>query len=56
MTIKSSLQSLVTEDISLKHLAQKAFISYIRSIFLASDKEVFDVKKIDAVEFAGINH
>jgi ATP-dependent RNA helicase DDX10/DBP4 len=52
MTIKSSLQSLVSEDMNLKHLAQKSFITYIRSVYLNKDKDVFDVKKINYEEFA----
>lgn len=38
LTIKSSLQSFVSEDIDLKYLAQRAFISYMRFVFLATDK------------------
>lgn len=52
LTIKSSLQSFLTEDMNLKHLAQKAFISYVRSVHLMADKEVFDVRKIDTDSFA----
>jgi len=52
MTIKSSLQSIVTENVELKHLAQKAFISYIRSVHLNTDKEIFDISKLDTTEFA----
>lgn len=52
LTIKSSLQSFLTEDMNLKHLAQKAFISYVRSVHLQADKEVFDVRKIDTDSLA----
>eukprot|EP00455_Lapot_gusevi_P017901 TRINITY_DN1968_c0_g1_i2.p1 TRINITY_DN1968_c0_g1~~TRINITY_DN1968_c0_g1_i2.p1 ORF type:complete len:792 (-),score=261.02 TRINITY_DN1968_c0_g1_i2:28-2130(-) len=46
--ISQQFQSFLAEDPDLKYLAQRAFISYLRSIFLQADKEVFDVLKIDA--------
>ena len=39
--------SYVAEDPDLKHLAQKAFICYVKSVYLSGDKEVFDVAKMD---------
>jgi len=52
MSIQSRLESFIAEDPELKYLAQKAFISYLRSIFLQSNKEVFDVNKLPAESFA----
>lgn len=47
LSITSALQRINAENSDLNHLAQKAFVCYIRSIFKNSDKEIFDVKKID---------
>jgi len=38
----------LVESVDLKYLAQRAFISYLRSVFFAKDKEIFDATKIDA--------
>jgi ATP-dependent RNA helicase DDX10/DBP4 len=63
-SITAQLQSGLSEDPELKYLAQKvrqfillsnhwkAFISYMRSVFLQSNKEVFDVQKLPAEDFA----
>ena len=52
LSITSALQRLNAENNDLLHLAQRAFIWYIRSIFKNGDKEVFDVSKIDHELFA----
>jgi len=52
LTITPTLQSLLVEHKELMHLAQKAFTSYMRSVYLMPNKEVFDVKKVDSVGFA----
>ena len=44
MSITNSLASLLSEDPELKEMAQKAFTSYYRSIYLQSNKNIFDVK------------
>jgi ATP-dependent RNA helicase DDX10/DBP4 len=44
--------SFLAEDNNLKYLAQKAFISYVRSVYLMSDKTVFDVSKLPTKELA----
>lgn len=36
----------------MQHLAQRAFITYLRSIHIQKDKEVFDVKKLSVDEFS----
>ncbi|CCK70925.1 RNA-dependent ATPase HCA4 KNAG_0F02610 [Huiozyma naganishii CBS 8797] len=51
-SIKPQLQSLLFKDPELKYLAQKAFISYIRSIYVQKDKEVFKFNEIPTEEFA----
>ncbi|KAI1327168.1 DEAD-domain-containing protein [Xylariaceae sp. FL0255] len=47
-----SIQSMVFKDPALKYLAQKAFISYTRSIHLQKDKEVFNLKALDLEAYA----
>ncbi|KAI8618851.1 P-loop containing nucleoside triphosphate hydrolase protein [Chytriomyces sp. MP71] len=47
--IKSVRQQMVmfsSKDPEIKYLGQKAFISYIRSIHLQSNKNIFDVQKL----------
>lgn len=51
-SIKNQLQSLLFKDPELKYLGQKAFISYIRSIYIQKDKEVFDFEGLEIEEFA----
>ncbi|KAJ3395156.1 ATP-dependent RNA helicase dbp4 [Entophlyctis sp. JEL0112] len=53
--IKSTRQQMVmfcSKDPEIKYLGQKAFISYVRSVHLQSNKEVFDVSKLPLEEFA----
>jgi len=52
LTIKSSLESMLSESNELKYLAQRAFISYVKSINHMGDKQVFDVRNIDATKYA----
>lgn len=47
LTITHALARLNAENQDLKHLAQRAVISYIRSVFLNKDKTVFKVNEID---------
>jgi ATP-dependent RNA helicase DDX10/DBP4 len=51
-SISGRLQSLNAEDPNLKYLAQKSFISYMRSVFLQSDKDVFKVDALPADAYA----
>ncbi|EDO17640.1 hypothetical protein Kpol_1004p13 [Vanderwaltozyma polyspora DSM 70294] len=51
-SIKPQLQSLLFKDPELKYLGQKAFISYIRSVFIQKDKEVFKFEELPTDEFA----
>ena len=41
LTIKNTVQSFVTEDHDLKYLAQRAFIMYMKSVFLSTDAASF---------------
>lgn len=51
-SIKPQLQSLLFQDPELKYLAQKAFISYVKSIYIQKDKEVFQFDKLPTEEYA----
>ncbi|KAL1955439.1 hypothetical protein VTO42DRAFT_8532 [Malbranchea cinnamomea] len=51
-SIKDQLQNMCFKDPQLKYLGQKAFSSYVKSIYVQKDKEVFDVKKLPLEEFA----
>ena len=58
-TINNSLQTRCIENPELKYLAQRALISYMKFVFKAPNKEVFNVHKINAEAFAeslGLNN
>ena len=42
----------MASDRELKEEAQRAFQSYLKSIFLMKDKNIFDVTSVDTVAFA----
>ncbi|CAG8802890.1 24321_t:CDS:10, partial [Gigaspora margarita] len=52
MSIQKQLQSFCFQDHEIKYLAQKTFISYMRSIYLQSDKSIFKVDELPAEEFS----
>ncbi|MDP2438589.1 MAG: DEAD/DEAH box helicase [archaeon] len=51
-TIEGSLAGLLAREADLKFTAQKALVSYFRSVFLQKNKDVFDVHSLPAAEFA----
>ena len=51
-SIKSQLQNMCFKDPELKYLGQKAFISYVKSIHVQKDKEVFKLSELPLEEFA----
>lgn len=51
-SIKNQLQNMCFKDPELKYLGQKAFISYVRSIHVRKDKEVFKLRELPLEEFA----
>ncbi|KAI4727428.1 P-loop containing nucleoside triphosphate hydrolase protein [Aureobasidium sp. EXF-10728] len=51
-SIKPQLQNMCFKDPTLKYLGQKAFASYVRSIHIQKDKEVFKLDKLNLEEFA----
>lgn len=50
--VSELLQDLLVKYDDMRYLAQKAFITYLRSIHKQGDKEVFDVMKLPVEEFS----
>eukprot|EP00301_Raphidiophrys_heterophryoidea_P025493 c8567_g1_i1.p1 GENE.c8567_g1_i1~~c8567_g1_i1.p1 ORF type:complete len:885 (-),score=261.56 c8567_g1_i1:134-2746(-) len=50
--IRPSLQTMLVEDPDIKFLAQRAFVSFLRGIFLRKDKNIFNVEALDLDEYA----
>ncbi|KAJ8668431.1 hypothetical protein QAD02_010094 [Eretmocerus hayati] len=46
------LEALLARDVALKESAQRAFIAYVKSVFLMKDKEIFDVQALNTDAFA----
>ena len=51
-SIKNQLQNMCFKDPELKYLGQKAFVSYVRSIHIQKDKEVFKLSELSLEEFS----
>ncbi|GAA5829928.1 hypothetical protein JCM3766R1_006704 [Sporobolomyces carnicolor] len=51
-TVRSQLQSAAFQYPEIKFLAQRAFISYVRSVYLQKDKSTFDVSALPLEEYA----
>ncbi|CAE6459942.1 unnamed protein product [Rhizoctonia solani] len=51
-SLENSLQKFAFEDPDIKYLAQRAFISYVKSIYLQKDKSVFQLDKLPLDAFA----
>ncbi|TKA33771.1 ATP-dependent RNA helicase DBP4 [Salinomyces thailandicus] len=51
-SIKDQIQGMCFQDPQLKYLGQKAFASYIRSLHVQKDKEVFKLESYDLEGFA----
>lgn len=47
VSIQRKLEAMLAKEVELKEMAQRAFVTYIKSVFLMKDKSVFDVKQID---------
>lgn len=52
MDLTKKLASEVAKDVELKEIAQKAFKSYVRSIHLQPNKNVFDARSLPLAAFA----
>ncbi|XP_046565409.1 probable ATP-dependent RNA helicase DDX10 isoform X2 [Haliotis rubra] len=51
-SVQPKLESLCAAEPALKEIAQRAFVAYLRGVFLMSNKAVFDVRKLDIDKFA----
>ncbi|KAI7223165.1 ATP-dependent RNA helicase [Hortaea werneckii] len=51
-SIRDQMQKMCFEDPQLKYLGQKAFASYVRSLHVQKDKDVFHLEKYDLEGFA----
>lgn len=51
-SIKDQLQHMCFQDPALKYLGQKAFMTYVKSIYLQKDKEIFKLKEYDLEAYA----
>ncbi|KAJ5097922.1 ATP-dependent RNA helicase dbp4 [Penicillium argentinense] len=52
-SIKNQLQNMCFKDPELKYLGQKAFISYVKSVYVQKDKDIFNLKELSLEDFAG---
>ncbi|ELR46816.1 Putative ATP-dependent RNA helicase DDX10, partial [Bos mutus] len=50
--VQKKLESFLAQDQDLKERAQRCFVSYIRSVYLMKDKEIFDVSKLPISDYA----
>ncbi|XP_054830831.1 probable ATP-dependent RNA helicase DDX10 [Eublepharis macularius] len=50
--VQKKMQSSLAQDQGLKEKAQRCFVSYLRSVYLMKNKEVFDVFKLPVTEYA----
>ncbi|XP_043854695.1 probable ATP-dependent RNA helicase DDX10 isoform X2 [Dromiciops gliroides] len=50
--IQKKLEVFLAQDQDLKERAQRCFVSYLRSVYLMKNKEVFDVNKLLLPEYA----
>ena len=51
-SIKNQLQNMCFKDPELKYLGQKAFVSYVRSVHVQKDKDVFKLSELPLEDFA----
>jgi ATP-dependent RNA helicase DDX10/DBP4 len=51
-SIRDQLQNMCFQDPALKYLGQKAFMTYVKSLYLQKDKEVFKLKEYDLEAYA----
>ncbi|KAI8343512.1 P-loop containing nucleoside triphosphate hydrolase protein [Chlamydoabsidia padenii] len=51
-SIRTQLQSFCFQDPEIKYLGQRAFVAYMRSVYLQRKKNIFKVTELPADEFA----
>lgn len=50
--VQQKLQAFLAQEMEQKERAQRCFVSYLRSVYLMKNKEVFDVFKLHTHEYA----
>ena len=51
-SVRDQLQNMCFKDAELKHLGQKAFVSYVRSVHIQKDKDIFQLNELPLEEYA----
>ena len=51
-SIKNQLQNMCFKDPELKYLGQKAFVAYVKSVYVQKDKDVFNLNELPLGDFA----
>lgn len=51
-SIKDQLQNMCFKDPELKYLGQKAFVSYVRSVYIQKDKDIFKLSELPLEAFS----
>ena len=51
-SIRHQLQNMCFKDPEIKYLGQKAFVSYVRSIHIQKDKEIFKINELPLEDFS----
>ncbi|RKP05027.1 P-loop containing nucleoside triphosphate hydrolase protein, partial [Thamnocephalis sphaerospora] len=51
-SIQQQMQAFCFKDPEIKYLGQKTFVSYVRSVYLQRNKDVFDVSALPLEEYA----
>ncbi|KAI0634181.1 DEAD-domain-containing protein [Trametes polyzona] len=51
-SITNQLQKLAFQDPEIKYLGQRAFVSYLRSVYLQKDKSIFKVNELPVEKFS----
>ncbi|KAK5952022.1 ATP-dependent RNA helicase dbp4 [Knufia fluminis] len=51
-TLRTQMQNMCFKDPELKYLGQKAFVNYVRSVYVQPDKDTFKLKELDLEGFA----
>ncbi|XP_073518536.1 probable ATP-dependent RNA helicase DDX10 [Phyllobates terribilis] len=52
LDVQGRLEAFLAQEQELKERAQRCFVSYLRSVYLMKDKEVFDVFQLPLSQFA----
>ncbi|XP_020774404.1 probable ATP-dependent RNA helicase DDX10 [Boleophthalmus pectinirostris] len=51
-SVEQKLESFLAQEKEMKERAQRCFVSYLRSVYLMKNKQVFDVNKLQLHEYA----